>query len=105
MATNRDPGSVSAHIRTWSREQLRDAGARHVVHFELYNAKRLIYAVFFGTHHWKGCDRMKQAIWRVDPWGSFAFHGIKSPQLTLGLEQPDFAPLRRALTAEFRGRG
>jgi len=51
------------------KDQLRAAGARYVVHFELYAANRLIYAVFFATQSTKGCDRMKQAIWKIAPFG------------------------------------
>jgi len=39
---------------------------------------------------------MKQAIWKVAPFGEFAFRGTRSTQLTLGLENVDFRPLKRA---------
>jgi three-Cys-motif partner protein len=85
--------------------QLRNAGAQHVVRFELYEARRLVYAIFFGTQHPKGCDRMKQAIWKVAPWGDFAFHGSHSAQLALSLTNPDFEPLKESLRQQFRGKG
>lgn len=31
------------------RNQLKQAGARYVIHFELYQGGRLVYAIFFGT--------------------------------------------------------
>jgi three-Cys-motif partner protein len=65
--------------------QLRSAGARYVLHLDLYEGSRLVYAIFFATKHPTGCDKMKQAIWKVAPFGDFAFHGTKSGQLTLGL--------------------
>jgi len=37
----------------------------------------------FGTHHHTGCDRMKQAIWKVAPFGDFAFRASRSGQLPL----------------------
>ena len=86
-------------------EQLRKNGAKHVVRFELYNGGRLIYAIFFGTQHWKGANLLKEAIWKVAPFGDFAFHGTRSEQLTLSILSPDFRPLRAALRNEFRGRG
>lgn len=86
-------------------EQLRAAGAKHVVKFELYEGDRLVYAIFFGTQNSKGADRMKQAIWKVAPFGDFAFHGTHSAQLTLDISNPDFGPLRSALQAEFKGKG
>jgi three-Cys-motif partner protein len=87
------------------KEQLRAAGAKHVVHFELYEGNRLIYAIFFGTQHWLGADRMKQAIWKVAPFGNFAFHGTHSSQLTLGIAAPDVEPLKSCLIEQFKGKG
>lgn len=80
--------------------QLKAAGARHVLKFDLYDKGRLVYAVFFGTHHSLGADRMKQAMWRVAPWGDFKFVGDRSGQLLLGID-PDFEPLCNALLARF----
>jgi len=85
--------------------RLRHAGATYVVHFEMYEGQRLVYAIFFGTHSLKGCDRMKQAIWKVAPFGDFAFMGARSGQLGLDLRASDFGPLKSSLTEEFRGRG
>ena len=81
--------------------QLRDAGAEQVVHFELFDGNRLVYAIFFATTHLKGSDRMKAAVWSVAPFGDFTFRGTKSAQLKLGLNQPDFEPLKRALVDQF----
>jgi three-Cys-motif partner protein len=85
--------------------QLRRAGAEFVVHFEMYEGQRLVYAIFFGTRGIKGCDKMKEAIWNVVPFGDFAFRGTRSRQLTLGLQNTDFEPLKSALSEEFRGKG
>jgi hypothetical protein len=54
-------------------ECLRKAGAKQVVHFELYRGAELVYAIFFGTNHDLGCDKMKEAIWTADPEGGSAF--------------------------------
>jgi len=48
---------------------------------------------------------MKQAIWKVAPFGDFSFRGTHSTQLTLGLETVDYSPLRKALQDHFRGKG
>lgn len=85
--------------------QLRKAGAKHVLHFDLYEGNQLVYAIFFATHHWRGPDKMKEAIWKVAPFGDFSFHGTRSTQLTLGLKTVDYAPLREALQNRFRGKG
>ena len=86
-------------------QQLRQAGAQHVVHFDLYEGNRLVYAIFFATKNWVGADRMKQAIWKVAPFGDFAFHGTHSAQLTLGLEAADYTPLKKALRQQFGTKG
>jgi hypothetical protein len=86
-------------------EQLRKNGARYVVRFELYSGSRLIYAIFFGTQHVKGANLLKEAIWKVAPFGDFAFHGTRSEQLTLDIASPDFGPLRVALQLEFKKKG
>jgi three-Cys-motif partner protein len=84
-------------------QQLRHAGARYVTHFELYEGERLVYAIFFGTQSLLGCDKMKQAIWKVAPFGDFVFRGTKGGQL--GLDLIDFEPLKAALRKTFGGRG
>ena len=86
-------------------QQLRKAGAKQVIRFELYNGGRLVYAIFFATKDVTGADRMKYAIWKAAPGGTFQFRGGQNSQLTLGLADTDFGPLREALVAEFAGKG
>jgi three-Cys-motif partner protein len=96
-----DPCERQAFFFDLYEAQLRANGATHVVRLDLYEGHRLVYGIFFATHHWVGCDRMKQAIWSVVPFGDFAFRGTHSPQLTLGVETPNFAPLERAVRERF----
>lgn len=49
------------------RDCLKRAGAKYVVHFELYRGREPVYAIFFATSNETGCDKMKQAIWKADP--------------------------------------
>ena len=86
------------------KEQLRAAGAKNVVHFELHEGDRLVYAIFFGTRHWKGADIMKRAIWKVAPFGDFRFLGTHSSQLILGLDTADYTQMREQVKSEFRER-
>ena len=51
------------------KSKLKSAGAEFVVNFELYSGNRLYYPIFFGTKRIEGSDKMKQAIWRMDPTG------------------------------------
>jgi three-Cys-motif partner protein len=81
-------------------DQLRDAGAKHVIHFDIFDGNRLKYSIFFASGHELGSDRMKQAIWKIAPDGDFAFRGSRTPQLEL-VTSPNFEPLKDQLTAEF----
>jgi three-Cys-motif partner protein len=83
--------------------QLRAAGARQVIRFDLYEDRRLVYAIFFATKHWKGAEVMKRAIWKVAPFGDFAFRGAHYGQLTL--DAVDYAPLRKLMQQRFKGKG
>ena len=100
-----DPLQRKTFLFDLYKNQLRRSGAKYVVHFELYEGNRLVYAIFFGTQHSKGADVMKQAIWKVAPFGDFEFRGTHSTQLTLGIAAPDFGPLRNQLKTEFGGKG
>ena len=83
-------------------DRLRNAGAKYVLHFELYEKNRLVYAIFFATQSEKGCDTMKKAIWKVVPFGDFKFKSGTANQLTLGPQVvDDFTPLKEALHKEF----
>jgi three-Cys-motif partner protein len=48
---------------------LKDGLAEHVVSFDLINSERgrVVYSIFFATRHALGCDKMKSALWRMDP--------------------------------------
>ena len=51
-------------------------------------SRRVDYFLFFATQNIKGLERMKEAMWRVDPLGDFCFSDATDPNgLTLfGLE-------------------
>jgi three-Cys-motif partner protein len=80
--------------------QLRDAGAKHVIHFDIFDENRLKYSIFFASQHEVGADRMKAAIWKAAPQGDFAFRGSRTPQLEL-VASPNFDPLKDQLSEEF----
>ena len=84
------------------KRQLRQAGAEHVVHFDLYDRGQHKYSIFHASRHPRASNEMKAAIWSVDPGGGFVFHGGQTEQLALGVE-PNFRPLQDALRCEFRG--
>ncbi len=83
------------------RKQLKLSGARHVLHFELYDGDKLKYALFFATQNDQGCDKMKQAMWKVAPTGGYSFRSDKLGQLSFESGVVDFKELERALISEF----
>ena len=99
-----EPGDRKEFFIGLYKRQLREAGAKYVLHFELFEGKRLIYAIFFGTDHLEGCDKMKQAIWKVAPFGDYRFLGGRSGQPLLGNDVLDYSPLEEALQREFKFR-
>ena len=82
------------------KSQLKAAGAEYVLHFELYEGNELVYAIFFGTGDLEGCDKMKRAIWKVDPFGEFKFCGNEAYMAPLFNVVPEM-PLRSDLLREF----
>ena len=87
------------------RNQLRSNGAQYVIRFELYEGDQLVYAIFFGTKSLDGCDKMKQAIWKVAPFGDFKFRGGQLGQFVLGEGLVDLTLLEKALQDRFASRG
>lgn len=76
---------------------LRKAGAKHVIHFELYRGAELVYAIFFGTGSDLGCDKMKEAIWHADPEGGAAF--VSGPDAVLNLFTNDVSRFETEIVA------
>lgn len=66
------------------KKQLKNNGAEHVIYFDLYNDNRLVYTIFFASNHWKGADKMKAAIWKAIPDGSFSFKGSATGSIISG---------------------
>ncbi|MFK0107888.1 three-Cys-motif partner protein TcmP [Streptomyces sp. NPDC091217] len=93
----------SSHKFTFLREQyrgtLRQAGFTHTLYFEMVDeGGRLLY-LLFGTQHELGLEKMKDAMWKVDPSYGVRYRDprdAKQQMLELELE-PNTAPLRRIL--------
>jgi three-Cys-motif partner protein len=93
----------SSHKFTFLREQyratLRRAGFTHTLYFEMIDeGSRKLYLIF-GTRHELGLEKMKDAMWKVDPSYGVRYRDprdIQQQMLELVFE-PDTAPLRRIL--------
>ena len=84
------------------KEQLKKRGAKQVVFFELWNRRRHIYTIYFASGSRKGCDLMKQSIWKVDPSGGYQLSGYAGRQRMLLGANTD--PLAAQLRAHFGNR-
>jgi hypothetical protein len=93
----------SSHKFTFLREQyraaLREAGFTHTLYFEMIDeGNRKLYLIF-GTRHELGLEKMKDAMWMVDPSYGVRYRDPRDTQqqmLDLVFD-PDTAPLRRIL--------
>jgi three-Cys-motif partner protein len=73
--------------------------AKYVRSFTMVNeSRRVDYFLFFATQSIKGLERMKEAMWKVDPLGDFCFSDATDPNaLTLFGLEPDLSALSRIL--------
>ena len=67
---------------------------------------RTVYYLFFATNNPRGQEKMKEAMWKVDPMGDFRFWDATNPSQTLLFDGlPTAGPLAHDLSAKFRGTG
>jgi three-Cys-motif partner protein len=88
-----------AFLREQYRATLRRAGFSHTLYFEMVDeGSRKLYLIF-GTRHERGLEKMKDAMWKVDPSYGVRYRDPKdAQQQMLDLQfEPDTAPLRRIL--------
>jgi hypothetical protein len=88
------------------RDQLLGAGVEYVRSFEMLNqGNRTDYFLFFGTHSVLGLEKMKEAMWKVDPLGAFQFSDFTNANRTIKLfpDRPDFDGLTRMILGRFEG--
>jgi three-Cys-motif partner protein len=84
------------------RDSLRQAGFTYVVSFEMLDELGHDLHLVFGTTHRAGLEKMKNAMWAVDPVGGMRFRDPRDPdQGVFGFTiDPDLGPLSRALLAK-----
>lgn len=82
------------------KKQLKLSGAKHVVSFDLYKGNRVIYTIFFATQHWKGSDKMKDAIWKNIPDGTYKYVGRVSGEQASSIKI-DYSSLKNQIKKRF----
>jgi three-Cys-motif partner protein len=94
------------HLHDLYQAQLGSIGeARFVRSFEMRNDRRLVdYFLFFATSSPKGLSKMKEAMWRVGPGGSFSFSDATDLSQPMLFEpEPNRQLLRRLIFQKFAG--
>jgi three-Cys-motif partner protein len=83
------------------RESLRQAGFTYVVSFEMLDEQGHDLHLVFGTTHRAGLEKMKNAMWTVDPAGGVRFRDPRDPNQGVFdfSVDPDLGPLSRSLLA------
>jgi three-Cys-motif partner protein len=101
------PTAKRSFLITEYRRRLHDAGFTFTLTFELVDEGGHELLLVFGTSKKLGLERMKEALWVVDPLSGERFRDPRDPkQFTLGFgEEVDLAPLKAALIALLRDRG
>ena len=86
------------------RSSLADSGFPHVLTFELVNNRGQSLFLIFGTTHQRGLEKMKEAMWAVDPVHGVQYRDPADPNQQLLDIQPDpvTAPLQRELLLYLR---
>lgn len=81
------------------RETIRKAGFTHVLDFELVDDRGQSLYLVFGTTHDRGLQKMKEAMWEVDPVAGMGYRDPRDPdQQMLDIEvEPQTAALERLI--------
>ncbi|MFY1625468.1 three-Cys-motif partner protein TcmP [Micromonospora sp. WMMD735] len=87
------------YIKSQYRRVLNEAGFQFVLDFELADERKNLLYLVFGTNSDRGFEKMKDAIWRVDPYQGVGYRDPRDPnQETLPIRpEPQLGPLRRLI--------
>ena len=103
---NQPPDQRNRCLRDLYVQQLREiAGAPYVRSFEMRNDAGVTdYYLFYATKSLKGLQKMKEAMWKVDPSGDFRFSDATDPDQLVMFGEPAVDVLRAQILAAFSGR-
>ena len=87
------------------RQLHNSAGATYVRSFEMKNDAGVTdYYLFYATKSLKGVQKMKEAMWKVDPSGEFKFSDATDPNQMVMFGDPPFEILRAQILERFSNR-
>ncbi len=100
-----DPGRA-AYFHDLFEDQLRsECGLTFIQSFEMIRSSgHTGYYLFFGTRNFTAFDKMKQAMWAIDPSGQYRFSDRYADEDVLFQADVDTTLLRREMLREFAGR-
>lgn len=82
------------------------AAAKYVRYFEMRDRNdRPQYYLFFATNNALGHLKMKEAMWKVDPYGEFRFSDATNPDQMVLFESDPTEVLASTIRNRFRGKG
>jgi hypothetical protein len=85
------------------RQSLHDAAFTFVLGFEMVDEKGSPLWLFFGTNDRTGLEKMKDAMWLVDPNYGIRYRDPHDPdQMVLDVDHPGDMPLAMMLTAQLQ---
>lgn len=89
----------ATYIRTQYRRVLNEAGFRYTLDFQLADERNNLLYLVYGTNVEKGVEKMKDAIWAVDPYHGVGYRDPRDPvQETLEIQPtPQTGALLRLL--------
>jgi hypothetical protein len=87
------------YIRSQYRRVLNQAGFEFVLDFQLADERNNLLYLVYGTNSDRGVEKMKNAIWKVDPYQGLGYRDPRDPnQETLPIEPtPQIGPLCRLI--------
>jgi three-Cys-motif partner protein len=98
-----DPEKKELFLVETYRETLGRAGFNLTAPFKLSDEGGHSFYLICGTSHRRGLERMKEAMWKIDPVGGVQFRDPRDPNqgvLDLGIPDPDISPLVRIFNAK-----
>lgn len=105
-----DAGKRKEFFLELYKRQLKEVGgAKYVISFEMIGGNnQVIYDLVFATKHWKGLEVMKEAMWKVDPRGTYRFSDttdVGQKYLINFADKPHWIPnAAKTIYSKFKGK-
>jgi three-Cys-motif partner protein len=92
------PDEKKAFLVGAYRQSLKTAGFKYVIPFEMIDDTGSDLYLVYGTRNSTGLERMKAAMWKVDPVQGVHYRDPRDPnQITLDFNVPHLEPLQEAI--------